>query len=124
MISGSGKLEVVISEDSPIANYHEKLTGCSYFWLQYDQINEYKYWRNYRDFGIWFANNHWRIGDLEDKGTEACFIKAPGSSDQLPTDLEGQWMYKNQYTQEWIKAGNDIFVQFRNELRFDKNGSK
>ena len=100
------------------------MTGCSYFWLQYDQINEYKYWRNYRDFGIWFANNHWRIGDLEDKGNEKCFIKAPGTSNQLPTDLEGQWIYKNQYTQEWIKAGNDIFVQFRNELRFDKNGSK
>ena len=115
MISGSGKLEVVISEDSPIVKYYEKLNGHRYFWLQDYQINHCKYWRNHPDFGIWFANNHWRIGDLEDKGTESCLIKAPGLS-------EGQWLYWNPDTQEWIKTGNDVIVEFRNQLRYNKNG--
>ena len=120
MVLGSMWLKVVISEESPAKKYHAKFDEYSYY-LQADQINQYKYWSTGTKFAIWFANDHWCIGDDKDKGTETCSIKAPGSSDQLPTDLEGQWLYWNPDSKEWIKAGNDITVTFRWKLPFNQD---
>ena len=51
------------------------------------------------------------IGDAKDEGSEACVIKAPGSSNQQPTDLEGKWLYWNPDSKEWIIAENTIKVE-------------
>ena len=120
MVLGSGRLQVVIAEESPAKKYHEKLTKIYY--LEDDQINQGKYWADFNDyFAIWFANEHWCVGDNKDKGTETCSVKAPGSSGQLPTDLNSQWLYLNPDSKEWIQAGNDIAVKFYYDLPYNKD---
>ena len=119
MVSGSAELKVVISEESPAKKYHEKLTKLEYY-LRDVQINQCKYWRH-NPYAVWFANEHWCIGDDKDKGTEICSIKAAGSSEQLPPDLNGQWMYWNPDSKEWIRAGNDIRVKFAFELPYNQH---
>ena len=88
--------------------------------MEDDQINQCKYW-SICDYAIWFANNHWRIGDLKAKGSEACLIKAQGSSDLLPTELEGQWLYWNPDSKDWMKAGHDLMVKFAKDLPYNKD---
>ena len=109
--------QVDIAKKSPFWKY-EKYYG--YYHLEDYQVNECKYWSSY-DKGIWFSCNNWRIGDPKDEGTEKCDIKAPGSSDQLPIELQGKWLYWNPDSKEWIKAGNDIIVKFSKELEYSKN---
>ena len=120
MLLGSGSLQVNISEDSLAKKYHEKVSNHSY-WLENEQMNHCKCWTNDDDFTIWFANDRWCIGDNKGKGTETCSIKAQGSSDQLPTDLDGQWLYWNPDSKEWIQAGNDIIVKFAEDLPYNKD---
>ena len=98
--------------------YHQKYDW--HYYLKDDQVNECKYWRGY-DKGIWFSCNHWCIGKDEDKGTEKCYFKAPGSRDQLPTELQGKWLYWNPDSKEWIKAGNDITLKFQDELPYNES---
>ena len=90
--------------------------------MQDEPMNQCKYWKEYYDGGeaIWYSNNFWMIGDAKDVGSETCVIKAPGSSDQWPTDLEGKWLYWNPDNKEWIKAGNDIKVEFKFSLPYNK----
>ena len=115
-------IKVVIAPESPVWKYHEMYD--KYYYI-YDQVNECKYWQLLRNgIGIWFTCNHWCIGDLKDKGTEKCIIKAPGSSNQLPTELQGKWLYWNPDTKEWIKAGNDIIVKFERALPYNKDRIK
>ena len=111
-------IRVVIAIESPIWKYHEKYDDNYY--IKDDQVNECKYWKNVRT-GIWFSNNHWCIGDLKHRGTGKCVIKAPGSSDQLPTDLQGKWLFWNPDSKQWINAGNDITVTFWEELPYNKD---
>ena len=92
--------------------------------MQNDQINQCKYWQDHHNNAIWFANEHWCIGDVIDKGTESCFIKAPGSCDQSPTDMNGHWLYWNPDSKEWIKAGNDIIVNFYEDLPYNQDSIK
>ena len=89
--------------------------------MQDEPKNQCKHWKNQdNDRAIWFSNNFWMIGDAKDVGSDACVIKAPGSNDQWPTDLNGNWLYWNPDNKEWIKAGNDINVGFRNALPYNK----
>ena len=120
MVSGSKRWAVVISEESSAKMYHEELTRTCYR-LQYDQTYQCYNWKYHYDYAIWFANDHWCIGDDKDKGTEICSIKAAGSSEQLPPDLNGQWMYWNPDSKEWIRAGNDIRVKFAFELPYNQH---
>ena len=108
----------MIGEESTQLKYYEEY--CALYDMLDEQVNRCKYWR-WNHIGIWFACNHWRIGDVKDKGTEKCDIKAPGSSDQLPIELQGKWLYWNPDSKEWIKAGNDIIVKFSKELEYSKN---
>ena len=100
---------------------HQKLTENGYE-LQVDQINNRKNWKMYHyDIWIWFADDHWCIGEGKDKGTETCIFKAPSSNGQWPTDLLGQWMFLDSDYQEWIKAGNDINVLFSYDLPYNRD---
>ena len=79
-----------------------------------DQKSQSKYWSTSNsdlDFAIWYDNSHWCIGHTNDVGSMMYLIKAPGSSDQWPSELDGLWVYWNNDTEEWIQARNDIKVE-------------
>ena len=89
--------------------------------MQDEPKNQCKHWKQHsNEKYIWFSNNFWMIGDAKDVESETCAIKAPGSSDQWPTDLEGKWLYWNPERKEWIKAVNDIKVCFFEKLPYNE----
>ena len=92
---------------------YKEFRDCWYY-LQDDLINHSKCWKDWRiqTRAIWFSNNHWRIGYTESIGSDDCVMKAKGSSDQLPTELKGQWYYLDPDSKDWIEAGNDISLKF------------
>ena len=117
--SGS-KLKVEISKNSPPWNYHEEFISDNYI-IQDELKNHCKYWKHdCKDLAIWFSNPFWMIGDVKDIESETCVIKAKGSSDEWPTDLEGKWFYWNPGSKEWMKAGNDVKVDFSCSLPYNK----
>ena len=113
-------IEINIIEESTILKYYEEY--CALYDMLDEQVNESKHWR-WTQKGIWFACNYWRIGDVKDKGTEKCDIKAPGSNDQMPTELHGKWLYWNPDSKEWITTGKDITIEFSKELPYNKDST-
>ena len=116
MFTGS-RLQVKISEGSPAWKYHEQFYSFGYY-MQDEKKNQCKHWKRQKtDTSIWFSNNYWMIGDVEDIGkrTSAVLI-APASNDQWPTDLNDQWLYWNSKSKEWTKAGGDIVVRHCHSL--------
>ena len=114
LFTGS-KLGVFLSKESPAWKYHGKISSI-WCYMQDEPKNQCKHWKNQdNDRAIWFSNNFWMIGDAKDVGSDACVIKAPGSNDQWPTDLNGNWLYWNPDSKEWIKAEIYIKVVFLQE---------
>ena len=75
--------------------------------LQETLVNQHKNWTDETgQNAVWFSNGFWRIGQIEDIGSDNCRIKTQNSSEN--PDIKLKWLYWSNEAENWIKFKFDL----------------
>ena len=75
--------------------------------LQETLVNQHKNWIDETgQNAVWFSNGFWRIGQIEDIGSDNCRIKTQNSSEN--PDIKLKWLYWSNEAENWIKFKFDL----------------